>query len=84
MSPEEWNNRLIKDIYKIITCHRKEDLNKTAKKISILFADEILNQYENRFRKITRSETVARLVLTIHWQKVKKELIKKLKKHTNG
>ena len=67
MNPKEEAERLIKDILKIISVDKTGDFTETAINTSILFADEILDQYENKFTKITKTETVARLVLTNHW-----------------
>lgn len=81
MSPKEEADRLVKDIHKLISDN--QDSEEKAVKISILFANEILDQYENKFKKITKSEIVARLVLTTHWNQVKTQLNKKLKAYTH-
>tara|TARA_B100000902_G_C27109827_1_gene812986 strand:- start:327 stop:587 length:261 start_codon:yes stop_codon:yes gene_type:complete len=82
MNPEEEAAALIKDIYKLLSNNSKNDFMNKAIKMSILFADKILDQYENKFTRITKTETVARLVLTNQWNLVKTELNKKLKDYT--
>ncbi len=82
MNPEEEAIRLVKDIHKLISTDSTGDFMDKAIKLSILFADKILDQYENKFTKIYKTETVARLVLTNHWNLVKTELNKKLKAYT--
>tara|TARA_B100001094_G_scaffold307036_1_gene338352 strand:- start:334 stop:594 length:261 start_codon:yes stop_codon:yes gene_type:complete len=82
MNPEEEATRLVKDIHKLISADSTGDFMDKAIKLSILFADKILDQYENKFTKIYKTETIARLVLTNHWNLVKTELNKKLKAYT--
>tara|TARA_R100001198_G_scaffold94233_2_gene76989 strand:+ start:6407 stop:6667 length:261 start_codon:yes stop_codon:yes gene_type:complete len=79
MNPEEEATRLIKDIYKLLSVDNTGNFMEKTIKTSILFADKILDQYENKFTKIYKTETIARLVLTNHWNLVKTELNKKLK-----
>jgi len=78
MSPKEESERLVKDIHKKIFNEQKVESLEKSIKISILLADEILDQYENKFARISKTETIARLVLTNHWNRVKEELNKKL------
>lgn len=79
MNPEEEATRLVKDIHKLLLVDSTGDFMEKAIKTSILFADEILDQYENKFTRINKTETIARLILTNHWNKVKTQLNKKLK-----
>ncbi len=80
MTPKEEANNLIKEVMEVkgISINKKEAIH-----LSIFLTKKILNEYEKRFKSIAKSENVARVVLSTHWNRVNLNLNKILKAYIN-
>ena len=73
MDQEKEANNLIQEFMSIkeVNVNKKQAIH-----LSIFLTEKILNEYEKRFKKITKSENVARVVLSTHWNRVNLNLNK--------